>query len=87
MSQENDNDDLGELHLEDPGSVIMWFGRHQGMRLDELDDNYRWTIVRMARENPSDNVSTNTHPINREAPLVSIIVAHFHSGGHVQDTA
>lgn len=59
-------DDGDEFHEEDddellePGATTMWFGKHEGARLDELDDNYRWLLVRYAREKPwAANVCIN----------------------------
>ncbi|KAI2473862.1 hypothetical protein F4781DRAFT_427098 [Annulohypoxylon bovei var. microspora] len=36
-----------------PGEEKMWFGKFEGTQLDQLTDNYRWTIYRLAREKPS----------------------------------
>ncbi|KAI0897841.1 hypothetical protein F4806DRAFT_507621 [Annulohypoxylon nitens] len=36
-----------------PGEVLMWFGKFEGTRLDQLTDNYRWTIYRLGREKPN----------------------------------
>ena len=41
----------------EPGATTMWFGKHEGTRLDELDEWYRRGLVHLARENPSRNVS------------------------------
>ncbi|KAI1215039.1 uncharacterized protein F4807DRAFT_18510 [Annulohypoxylon truncatum] len=36
-----------------PGEELMWFGKFEGTPLDQLDDNYRWTIYRLSREKPN----------------------------------
>ncbi|KAI0840095.1 hypothetical protein F5Y06DRAFT_248068 [Hypoxylon sp. FL0890] len=44
-----------EGDFQEPGATIMWFGKFQGTRLDQLTDHYRWTMYRFALENNSDN--------------------------------
>lgn len=36
-----------------PGEVLMWFGKFEGTRLNQLTNNYRWTIYRLSREKPN----------------------------------
>jgi hypothetical protein len=50
-------------NYDDPGATIMWFGRHKGqrLRLDQLDEGYRRSLLRI-RPYPSvvENVSNST---------------------------
>ncbi|OTA61258.1 hypothetical protein K449DRAFT_465959 [Hypoxylon sp. EC38] len=48
-------EDVEELHVQEPGATIMWFGKFEGTRLDQLTDNYRWTMYRFSLENSSQN--------------------------------
>lgn len=47
-----------------PGEVLMWFGKFEGTRLNQLTDNYRWTIYRLSREKPNAMVCITSfeHP-------------------------
>ncbi|KAI0133034.1 hypothetical protein F4776DRAFT_137323 [Hypoxylon sp. NC0597] len=44
-----------ENNHQEPGATIMWFGKFEGTRLDQLTDNYRWTMYRFSLENNSQN--------------------------------
>ncbi|KAI1138853.1 hypothetical protein F5Y05DRAFT_352633 [Hypoxylon sp. FL0543] len=41
--------------LQEPGATIMWFGKFQGTRFDQLTDHYRWTMYRYCLENNFGN--------------------------------
>lgn len=47
---------------DDPGSTILWFGKHkdEGLRFDAIDEGYRWFLLARYTELPqSPNVSCN----------------------------
>lgn len=41
---------------DDPGATVMWFGKYQGKRLDELDIGYQHKLLEYAAETPAPNV-------------------------------
>jgi hypothetical protein len=57
---EMSNDENSAASHCDLGATIMWFGKHQGARLDKLDECYRRILVHLSYENPSPNVSRKT---------------------------
>ncbi|KAI1263989.1 hypothetical protein F5Y18DRAFT_437196 [Xylariaceae sp. FL1019] len=48
-----------ETQWADPGSKILWFGKHQGLRLDEVPVDYCWYMITESRrqDNPSWNAT------------------------------
>jgi hypothetical protein len=51
----NDSDAEGGGN-DEPGAVPMWFGKHEGTRLDKLDENYKQFLLNLYLENPYPNV-------------------------------
>lgn len=49
--------DVSDDDDDDPGATIIWFGKYQGKRLDELDLGYCHKLLELAAETPSPNVS------------------------------
>lgn len=41
----------------EPGATVMWFGKHEGTRLDKLEEGYRRSLIHLSRERPSRNVN------------------------------
>jgi hypothetical protein len=39
-------------NYDDPAATKMWFGKHKGQRLDQLDEEYRRVILKIQREGP-----------------------------------
>ena len=43
----------------DPGARPIWFGKHEGMRFDELELSYRLVLLRYCEERPAPNVRSS----------------------------
>ncbi|KAK7745230.1 hypothetical protein SLS62_009859 [Diatrype stigma] len=46
----------GDAPDDNPGATVIWFGKYEGKRLDELDMGYRLKLVEYAAETPAPNL-------------------------------
>jgi hypothetical protein len=46
---------------ESPGATIMWFGKHEGIRFDELDPDYVHWMMNRGFENTVQPVNVSTY--------------------------
>ncbi|KAI1878989.1 hypothetical protein JX265_003166 [Neoarthrinium moseri] len=44
--------DSAEAMGGDPGETVMWFGKHEGSRLQDLDEGYCWALVEYSYQYP-----------------------------------
>lgn len=43
---------------DEPGSTLLWFGKHEGKRMGSIPEDYRWVVLGYCLQNPwNANVS------------------------------
>ncbi|KAI1870008.1 uncharacterized protein JN550_005598 [Neoarthrinium moseri] len=60
--------DSAEAMGGDPGETVMWFGKHEGSRLRDLDEGYCWALVEYSYQHP--------HSLNWRRSLQDILRRH-----------
>ena len=64
----------------EPGATIMWFGDHEGTRLDKLEEWYRRYLLYYSKVDPTPNVSVSLQRIAEHFRFSNFVCRGLNSG-------